>query len=159
MSNKKKPSSKKKPESNSKANFSGFLSDDSGPREIIDLGDIKDELVKEAESDTKVATSTPFVTPVNSPDRQACIESNSVKKSRELFEPLEKTEFKESTKVVRELVIPGFGGGISPVKPCGSSSEVKIKCNTSGNSSVSSKVRLSDDKKMVVDEAAADKFC
>ena len=161
MSGKKKPRSKRKSEV--KADFPGFASDDSGPRELIDLSDIKDELVKEAEDIPKVAASTPFVTPVNSPTRQACAESNSVRRSRELFEALDRAE----VKAARELVIPSFGGGISPVKPSTSAlkiptsaqSQSKTSGNTSGNNSVSSKTRQGDNKKMVVDEVAAEKSC
>ena len=151
MSGKKKPRSKQKPEA--KADFLGFGSDDSGPRELIDLSDIKDELVKEAEDETEVVTSTPFVTPVHSPDRQACVESNSVKKSRELFESLDKTE----VKVAREVVIPSFGGGISPVKPTSSSSENLTSAQ--GQSKISSITSDQNSAKMVVDEATATKSC
>ena len=115
MSKRNKKNIPKKNSGNSAANFSGFT-DKSGPQESIDLSDVKEELVSVAESKDKVVTSTPLVTPVNSPDRQACIESNSVKKSKELFEALQKTEAKDSTKVARELVVPTTGGVISPIR-------------------------------------------
>ena len=151
MSGKKKPRSKQKQED--KADFLGFGSDDSGPRELIDLSDIKDELVKEAEDEAQVVTSTPFVTPINSPDRQACVDANSVKKSRELFEAFDKTE----VKVAREVVIPSFGGGISPVKPIPSSS--KDLNSALSQSKISGTTSDQNSAKMVVDEATATKSC
>jgi len=92
---------KRKGNSGDSANFSGF--DKSGPQESIDLSDIKEELVSVAEGETKVTTSTPCVTPVTSPDRQACVESGSVKKSKEIFKALveAEAEAKASTKVAR----------------------------------------------------------
>ena len=104
----------KKGSGDSSSEFSGF-EDKSGPQESIDLSDVKEELVSVAEGEEKVTTSTPLVTPVTSPDRQACIESNSVKKSKELFEALQKTETKASTKVARELVVPIAESVISPI--------------------------------------------
>ena len=88
----------KKDLGDSAANFSGF-EDKSGPLERIDLSDVKEELVSVAEGEDKVAISTPLVTPVSSPDRQACVESGSVKKSKEIFESLEKAETMDSTKL------------------------------------------------------------
>ena len=133
----------------------------------IDLSDVKEELVSVAEGEDKVATSTPFVTPVSSPDRQACLESGSVKKSKEIFEALEKVETKESTKVARELVVPTTDGLISPIKPkenlSGVSATVQSYLSTSLNISETdfsdSESCASDSDNMVVEEAQGQKYC
>ena len=166
MSKRNKNSKPKKNSGNSAANFSGFT-DKSGPQESIDLSDVKEELVSVAESKDKVVTSTPLVTPVNSPDRQACVESNSVKKSKALFESLQKTETKDSTRVARELVVPTTGGSISPIRakenlPGGSitvQSYLRTSLDRSETDSFDSESGTSYLDKMVVDEEQGQKYC
>ena len=156
----------KKDLGDSAANFSGF-EDKSGPLESIDLSDVKEELVSVAEGEDKVAISTPLVTPVSSPDRQACVESGSVKKSKEIFESLEKAENKVSTKVARELVVPTTEGLISPIKPeekqSGVSTTVQSYFRTtfsiSDTDSSDTESLASENDIMVVDEETGQKFC
>ena len=157
----------KKGSGDSSLEFSGF-EDKSGPQESIDLSDVKEELVSVAEGEEKVTTSTPLVTPVTSPDRQACIESNSVKKSKELFEALQKTETKASTKAARELVVPIAERVISPIRSkenlsgvlTTDQSDLKSRINTSSLDFSDTESCASDIASMGgVDEASCQRFC
>ena len=151
------PSGGKGPKEQSEFDFTGFA-DKSGPEDSIDLSDDKDELIQEAENESNVATSTPFGTPAHSPDRLACIESNSVQKSRELFEGLDKSDSKVGTKVASKLVVPTSAGNISPVRPLGvtnNSIEAKTKASTMGVDEETA-TRYCETLKQVVDSATAD---
>ncbi|CAL4174706.1 unnamed protein product, partial [Meganyctiphanes norvegica] len=115
-------------------------------------------------SDNKVdiVTSTPYTTPVTSPDRQACLDSGTRHKSQEIFKTLEKGVKSDSrTGAASQLVDQAKGEVISPIR----NSEKPLAGSNSCSSDSESDLSHSGNKELVftnmapkVDDIAAQKL-
>ena len=144
--------------------FSGFIDanvSQRGPRDEVDLDEEKEELVSLAESDhisstnssdcpsdnkTNIVTSTPFTTPVTSPDRQACLDSGTKLKSLEIFKSLERGIKPDSRTGVASELDQAKGDVVSPIR----NSEEPLAGSNSSSSDSESDLGHSNKKKLVV---------